>query len=177
MSAHSRLFSPETLYAEGAAPVPGVDPPARVFPFERDEDGSTPRDPFAFFDWLFADARERWGMRMYEQDWTSTIYRWSSPKCTPLQRLMKVFAYVFQVQWHTAEQRVGGSGLDGGDGSGRREERRGRGPRQSLEWRCPPDGGGGRRALGILLAQPLHRCGCRSQLAYIKASVLGRFLR
>ena len=96
MSAHSRLFSPETLYAEGAAPVKGVDPPARAFPFARDEGGSTPRAPFAFFDWLFADARERWGMRMYEQDWTSTIYRWSSPKCTPLQRLMKVdeiFAY------------------------------------------------------------------------------------
>ena len=75
MAAHSRLFSPETLYAEGADPVAGVEPPARTFPFARDEKGSTPRDPFAFFDWLFSDAKARWGMRMYEQDWTATIYR------------------------------------------------------------------------------------------------------
>lgn len=76
LSAHARLFSDHTIYAQGN--LPGNHSYDRQFPFVKDASKQaaipTTNVSAAFWNFLISDAATRWNLAMYEQDWTATIY-------------------------------------------------------------------------------------------------------
>eukprot|EP00041_Stephanoeca_diplocostata_P034604 m.1187523 g.1187523 ORF g.1187523 m.1187523 type:complete len:876 (-) comp24549_c0_seq8:3093-5720(-) len=76
LSAHARLFSDHTIYAQGNHP--GNHTYDRQFSFIKNpsKEAAIPATNASeeFWNFLMTDAVTRWNLAMYEQDWTATIY-------------------------------------------------------------------------------------------------------